>query len=84
VIAFYIFWKIYKKTSWVRTMEMDLVSGRREMNLHELRQQEIEERRTWGPFKRYHNRKIYLIVGFISGSAERAPLSVFIDMLYFN
>ena len=56
VIVFYIFWKIYKKTRWVGTMEMDLVSGRREMNLHELRQQEIEERQTWGTFKRYDNR----------------------------
>jgi len=73
VIAFYVFWKIFKKTRWVQTMEMDLVSGRREMNLHELRQQEIEERQSWGPFKRYDNRNTYLIVGFISGSAERLP-----------
>ena len=50
-----------------------LSSGRREMNLHELRQQEIEERQSWGPFKRYDNRNTYLIVGFISGSAERVP-----------
>ena len=76
VLAFFLFWKIYKRTRWVRTMDMDLMSGRREMNLHELRQQEIEERRTWGPAKRYDNRKTYLIIGFISGSAERLPFLV--------
>jgi len=34
-------------------MEIDLVSGRREMNLTELKAQEIEEQRSWGIFKRY-------------------------------
>lgn len=54
IMAFYIFWKIYKKTRWVRTMEIDLVSGRREMNLNELKAAEIEEQKEWGPFKRVY------------------------------
>lgn len=73
VLAFFLFWKIYKRTRYVRTMDIDLMSGRREMNLHELRQQEIEERQTWGTAKRYDNGKTYLIIGFISGSAECLP-----------
>lgn len=36
---------------------MDLVSGRREMNLAELRAQEVEERKNWGPLKRYNQPK---------------------------
>lgn len=29
-VALYVFWKLYKKTKWVKLEEMDLVSGRRE------------------------------------------------------
>lgn len=53
IMGFFIFWKIYKNTRWVRTKEIDLVSGRREMNLAELKAEEIEEQRSWGIFKRY-------------------------------
>jgi len=34
-------------------MDIDLVSGRRELNLAELKAQEREEQATWGPMKRY-------------------------------
>jgi len=52
IICFYVGWKIIKKTRIVKAHEVDLVSGRREMNLKELREQEAEERRSWGKFKR--------------------------------
>jgi yeast amino acid transporter len=54
ILGFFIFWKLYKRTRWVKTMEIDLVSGRRELNLAELKAQEREDRATWGPMKRYH------------------------------
>lgn len=53
IIAFYLFWKIYKRTRIVRAHEVDLVSGRRELNLKELKAQEREEQKNWGFFKRY-------------------------------
>jgi yeast amino acid transporter len=53
VIAFYVGWKILKNTRIVRAHEVDLISGRREMNLKELRLKEIEERKSWGPLKKY-------------------------------
>jgi amino acid permease len=53
VLGFFLFWKILKRTRWVKTMEIDLVSGRREMNLRELRMQEIEEQSHWNPIQKY-------------------------------
>jgi len=53
IIAFYIFWKFYKRTRIVRARDVDLVSGRRELNLKELKAQEREEQKNWGFFKRY-------------------------------
>jgi len=53
VIAFFLLWKILKRTRYVKTRDIDLVSGRRELNLEELRAQEEAERATWGPLRRY-------------------------------
>jgi len=53
ILAFFLFWKFYKRTRWVKTMEIDLVSGRRELNLEELKAEERAEQATWGPMKRY-------------------------------
>lgn len=53
ILAFFLFWKIYKKTRWVKIKNIDLISGRREMNLAELRAEDVEERKSWGKFKRY-------------------------------
>lgn len=53
VLVFFLFWKIYHKTRFVRPHEVDLVSGRRDMNLVELRAQEREEQSHWGPWKKY-------------------------------
>jgi amino acid transporter len=43
---------LYKRTRFVRSSEVDLVSGRRLMNLSELKIQEREEQESWGPWKR--------------------------------
>ena len=60
------------------------MSGRREMNLHELRMQEIEDQATWNPLKRYVlTLELMLIkIGFISGSARRCKF--FLLYLYCN
>jgi len=54
ILAFFIFWKVFKRTRWVKTMEIDLVSGRRELNLVELKAQEREEQAKWGKMKRVY------------------------------
>jgi len=54
VLAFYVGWKLLKNTRYVRSHEVDLVSGRRLMNLAELKVQEKEEQATWGPWKRVY------------------------------
>jgi len=50
----YVGWKFWKKTSVVKLAEADLVSGRRELDLHEEKLKEIEERKEWGPLKRVY------------------------------
>jgi yeast amino acid transporter len=54
VLTFFVFWKIYKRTQFVRSHEVDLVSGRRELNLKELLEEERDERASWG-----RARKVY-------------------------
>jgi yeast amino acid transporter len=53
ILACFIFWKIYKKTRFVRAHDVDLLSGRRELNLRELKEQETREQLEWGRWKRY-------------------------------
>lgn len=53
ILAFFSFWKIYKKTSFIKAEEADLISGRREMNLKELMEQEREEKLNWNWYQRY-------------------------------
>lgn len=53
VLAFYVVWKLWHRTKFVKSHEVDLVSGRRLMNLAELKAQEKEEQAAWGPWKRY-------------------------------
>jgi yeast amino acid transporter len=67
VLFFFIGWKLYKRTRFVRSSEVDLVSGRRLMNLSELKIQEREEQEAWGPWKRYFLFLGWLIEGFIIG-----------------
>jgi amino acid transporter len=52
VLVFYIGWKIWHRTRFVKAHEVDLISGRRDMNLAELRAQELEERTHWSKSKK--------------------------------
>jgi yeast amino acid transporter len=53
IFAMYVIWKVVNKTRFVRASEVDLVSGRRDMNLHELREQDLRDQAHWNPFQRY-------------------------------
>jgi hypothetical protein len=72
ILVSYIGWKIYKKTRFVRAHEVDLVSGRRDLNLVELKAQEREEQAKWSPMKKYSiDLEILLtILDFIIGFAR--------------
>ncbi|KAF8863372.1 general amino-acid permease-like protein GAP1 [Acephala macrosclerotiorum] len=54
VILFYIGHKLYAKTSIVRTKDMDLDTGVRDLNLPELIAQEEAERRSWPKWKKVY------------------------------
>lgn len=52
VIIFYIVFKLVKKTKIRKTMEIDLVTGMRELNVQELIAAERAERETWPKYKK--------------------------------
>jgi amino acid transporter len=52
ILALFVFWKFYQGTSYVRASEMDLVTGRRELDLAALKQQEMAEREGWPMWKK--------------------------------
>lgn len=52
VIAFYIGYKLYYKTPFVRAKDMDLRTGRRELNLEALLAEERAEKATWPMWKK--------------------------------
>lgn len=54
VIAFYVPYKIYYRTPFVRSHNMDLHSGIRELNLADLIAEERAERATWPKWKRWY------------------------------
>jgi len=54
VIVFYVVFKVWKRTKFVRSHEVDLKSGRRELNLRELKMQEMEERKSWSAPKKMY------------------------------
>lgn len=54
VLAFYLSYKIWFRTSVVKTSQMDLRSGIRELNLPELLAQEAAERASWPVWKRWY------------------------------
>src|SRR5271156_2462438 len=53
VIVCYIVWKVIKRPGIVKVAEADLISGRRELDLHEEKRKEKQERQSWGAIKRY-------------------------------
>jgi amino acid transporter len=52
VIAFYIGFKVWKKTSIVRLKDIDVVSGRREIDLDQILADERAVRATWPWWKK--------------------------------
>jgi yeast amino acid transporter len=54
VLAFYIFHKLYFRTTFVRIRDMDVDTGRRDFNVPILVAQEREEREGWPRWKRYY------------------------------
>jgi len=52
VLTFYFPYKIYYKTPFIRSMHMDLVSGRRELDLDQILAEERAERASWPAWKR--------------------------------
>lgn len=70
VIVCFVGWKVLHKTKWVRLGEMDLLSGRRELDLAAAKQAEMTERASWGWWKKYYHLYAELIVGFTIGFAR--------------
>ena len=54
VIIFYVVYKFWRKTPFVRSHNMDLHTGVRDLNIAELIEEERIERQSWSPWKRYY------------------------------
>lgn len=54
VLAFYIVYKLVYRTSIVRAKDMDLMTGRRDLNLQHLIAEEKAERESWPKWKRVY------------------------------
>lgn len=54
VVVMYVAYKLWFRTSIVRTQDMDLETGRRDFNLPILLEQEDEERRGWPTWKKWY------------------------------
>lgn len=55
VLSFFIFWKVWKRTSIIRSKDVDLHSGQREMDLPALLAREREEQAVWPTWKKMWN-----------------------------
>jgi yeast amino acid transporter len=53
VVLFYVFWKVFKMTSIVKLSEIDLVTGRKELDLAALKAEEDADKATWPWWKKY-------------------------------
>ena len=56
VILFYVVFKFWKKTKIVKTSEIDITSGRREMNLAEILAEERAVQATWPKWKKFYKK----------------------------
>lgn len=70
VLAFFLIWKIVKKTRFVRAKEADLLSGRRLMDLHKLHIEDLEKQSHMGAIRRYDSFCLHIlipvyIIGFV-------------------
>jgi amino acid transporter len=54
LVVFYLFWKIWKRTPFMRPSTIDLVTGRRVLDTKELIAEEKAERKAWPLWKRVY------------------------------
>jgi amino acid transporter len=54
VILFFVVFKFWKKTKFKKIQDIDVTSGRREMNLAELMAEERAEQAKWPKWKKYY------------------------------
>lgn len=54
LVLFYVVWKVWKRTPFMRPSTIDLVSGRRSLDTQELIDEERAERTTWPMWKRVY------------------------------
>jgi len=52
ILVLFLGWKFYKGTSVVRATEIDLITGRRDLDLAALKREEMAERETWPIWKK--------------------------------
>jgi len=52
IIVLFVSWKLFKRTHFVGLSEMDLVTGRREMDLAAIKAEEMAERAAWPMWKK--------------------------------
>jgi hypothetical protein len=75
ILACFVGWKVWHRTRFVRASEMDLLTGRREMDLAAAKEEERIERAGWPMWKKYPLKEAFLIyLGSIIGSVERILL----------
>jgi yeast amino acid transporter len=63
IIVCYVGWKLVYKTKFVRASEADLLTGRREVDLAEMKRAELEERANWRWYQRFTFLWILLTLG---------------------
>ncbi|KAL1968504.1 hypothetical protein VTN77DRAFT_1714 [Rasamsonia byssochlamydoides] len=54
IIAFYIYYKIWKRTPFIRAKDMDLNTGRRDLDVQHLIEEERAEQATWPTWKKVY------------------------------
>ncbi|KAJ5915508.1 hypothetical protein N7466_011441 [Penicillium verhagenii] len=54
IVLSYIPYKLWFKTKVIRSRDMDIVTGRRDMDIHSLREQELAEQKAWPKWKKVY------------------------------
>jgi yeast amino acid transporter len=76
VVFCYVLWKVWKRPSIVKSVDADLVSGRREHDLKAEKDKENMDRATWGPIKRYVSIPSAMLISVFTDSYVNPYLSV--------
>jgi yeast amino acid transporter len=74
ILACFIGWKVWHRTKFIRASEIDLFTGRRQLDLAIARAEELAERTTWPTWKKYAP-TITLTLGFITGSVRSTDVA---------